>query len=368
MASSFYYLVALVQNLFYGETAYMENKKTYRIVAKNRKKDGTVEIQAEIDSEELGRYRAAALQELAENLKLPGFRKGHIPESVAVQYLPSEEILERTARKTLAAAYPHIIGELERKPISSPRIAITKLAMGNPLAFTLSIAVAPDVKLPNYKTIAKQVMDKKEEQEVSEKEVDDIIQEFLKIMQKRKSEEGKETETPRLTDELAKELGPFKTAEEVRTRIREDLKRQKEAAIKKQKREELAEALAEAVKMSVPDIAIEEEMDQARNALQEHLEKQNLPKEEFLKKMGKTEEKLWEEERRSIERQFKTRLILEGIAETEQITATPEEIERELQVFKKQNPDANEEETRTYLSLIIRNEKTIRFLEEKGGK
>ncbi len=84
--------------------------------------------------------------------------------------------------------------------------------------------------------------------------------------------------------------------------------------------------------------------------------------------MGKTEEELWEEERQSIERQLKTRLILEGIAEVEHIAATPEEIEQELQVFKKQNPKANEEETRVYLSLIIRNEKTIRSLEEEGKK
>ncbi len=350
----------------------MENAKTYRIVAKNRKKDGTAEIQAEINPEELDRHRAAAICELSSDLKLPGFRKGHIPESVALQHLPSEEVLERTARKTLAAAYSHVIRELEWKPLSSPRITITKLAFGNPLAFTINIAVAPDVKLPNYKVIAKKIMSGQENEEVSEKEVDDVINEFLKIMQKRKVEESKEkskeTEMPQLTDELAKELGPFKTADEVRTRIREDLKRQKETAMKKQKREELAKALAETTHMDVPDLAIEEEMDRARNALQEHLEKQNLPREEFMKKTGKTEEELWGEERQSIERQLKTRLILEGIAEAEHIAATPEEIEQELQVFKKQNPEANEEETRAYLSLIIRNEKTIRFLEEKGKK
>src|SRR3989338_10307855 len=90
-----------------------------------------VEIEGELDAETLESYFGKALKKLGENLKLDGFRKGKIPETVLLSNIPENAILEEMAELALAEHYPKMIESEKLEAISRPEISITKLARKN---------------------------------------------------------------------------------------------------------------------------------------------------------------------------------------------------------------------------------------------
>src|SRR3989339_1828570 len=143
-----------------------------------------VEIEGEIEVDIFESYFAKALKKLGENLKLDGFRKGKIPESVLLSNIPEISILEEMANMALSEYYPKILEDEKIDAISRPEISITKLARKNPLGFKIKTAVLPAIKLPDYKKIAQKVIagvtDAEKNFEVTEKELKDTILDIRK--------------------------------------------------------------------------------------------------------------------------------------------------------------------------------------------
>ena len=143
-----------------------------------------IEIEGEIDAEKFESYFSVALKKIGETLKLDGFRKGKIPESVLLSKIPEISILEEMAEMALAENYPKIIADEKIDAISRPEISITKLARKNPLGFKIKTAVLPEIKLPDYKKIAKEVISKitdaEKNIEVTDKDLDDTIMDIRK--------------------------------------------------------------------------------------------------------------------------------------------------------------------------------------------
>ena len=143
-----------------------------------------VEIEGELESEIFESYFTRALKKIGETLKLDGFRKGKIPESVLLSNVPEIQILEEMAQIALSEHYPKIIEDEKIDAISRPEISITKLARKNPLGFKIKTAVLPAIKLPDYKSIAKKIVgsvtDAEKNFEVTEKELEDTILDIQK--------------------------------------------------------------------------------------------------------------------------------------------------------------------------------------------
>lgn len=114
-----------------------------------------VGIVGEIAATDFEQYRSGALAYLKENTELPGFRKGHVPESILLERLGKMAILEEMAERALRDIYPKIIAENKIEAIDRPQISITKIADGNPLGFKILQTVLPEIKLPDYKAITK---------------------------------------------------------------------------------------------------------------------------------------------------------------------------------------------------------------------
>ena len=127
----------------------------------------------------MAKYRSKALANLGKGIKIDGFRQGHVPEERLVQHLGEMAILNEMATLTLSRVYPEVIKVNELSVISPPQISITKLAKDNPLGFSATVAVLPEVKLPDYKAIAAEINQAKElKNEVTEAEVDKQIEDI----------------------------------------------------------------------------------------------------------------------------------------------------------------------------------------------
>ena len=204
------------------------------------------------------KYEEKALEKINERVELPGFRKGKAPVDMIKSSVPEMELLEEMAEKALSDNYGKILEENKIDAIGRPQIAITKIGKGSDLEFKILTAVIPEVKLGDYKKIAKTENSKEENKKeivVEEKDVEKVINDLRKMRanQKNNSHEGHEgmteeehaqahaneidlsaqaevpeNEWPAFDDEFAKSFGNFKTADELKEKITANLKTEKE--------------------------------------------------------------------------------------------------------------------------------------------
>jgi len=165
-----------------------------------------VQIDVQLEPEEFEQHRGDAVASLAKEVKLEGFRPGHVPSAVAEKKLGEAAILSEVARLAITETYGKILEEQKLDVVGEPEVQIVKLAAGNPLEFQIKVAVLPEVELPEYKTIAKE--SEKRKVEIEEKEVDDALQ-WLKESRKTKDGLSGQEVTPEINDDFAKQVGNF---------------------------------------------------------------------------------------------------------------------------------------------------------------
>ena len=152
-----------------------------------------VVITGEVPFEELEKHRAGAVSAVSKEVEIDGFRKGHIPESVLIQKVGEMTILTEMAERTLSQVYPELVVLHKLDVIGYPKISLTKLAKGNPLGFSITVAVVPDITLPDYTKIAKDINKEKESKEVTDDEVEKQVKDILrqKVAYERLQEKAK---------------------------------------------------------------------------------------------------------------------------------------------------------------------------------
>lgn len=336
----------------------MEDKKLYTNLKVGKPKDGVIEINGEIPADIIEFHRKDVLSEVKQEAEIPGFRKGNAPEEIVLKQVNMNHVLEDAAEEALSVAYPAILDDNHLVPISSPRVTFVSLALGNPLVFKISIAVEPEVTLPNYKKIAKTIKEKKAPVEVMDKDVEEVIQQLLTM---RQGEDGK---IPELTDELVKTFGKFENVTEFKEKLKENIKSEKEMDGARIRYEELAKQLVDEAKLVVPAPLGEDEMYAAHGRLHKELEKRKMSEEEYFKIIKKTEEEYMKEKKEAIERQLKTKFILKAIAKKENIVADEKEVEKEVAHAAEHYPDTNPDAFKAYVEEMLVNEQTLKFLEE----
>ena len=215
----------------------INTQKIYHTKSVNKLENSEIEFEGEIKSEHLKSYRNKALEEMKKEAEVPGFRKGHVPESMLIGKVGELSILEEGAYKAIREALPHLLSEHEYDFIGAPEVTITKIAHGEPLGFKIKIAVMPEVELSDYKKIAKAENSKETPKaEVSEKEVEESIGQILKSVAD-KSDKNENPKIPELNDELVKKLGDFKDVSDFKVKIKNILTKEKDKTREKEEAE-----------------------------------------------------------------------------------------------------------------------------------
>ncbi len=321
-----------------------------------------VEITGEIPTEEVARFRVRALRKLNETATIPGFRKGRVPEDVLVRHVGEARLMEETAELALSHTYPRIVEEHKLAVLGQPEITITKLAAGNPLGFKIKTAVFPAVTLPDYKTAAKDLLRSRPKKilEVTEAEVESMLRAF-----RPKTEHGA-TEPPPLTDEEIKKLGDFKDVADLKTRLKEDMLKQKERREREEVRAAIAEKIIGETSIPLPPVLIENEILKMFGQFRQDIERMGMKFEVYLSKIKKSEDDLRKEWRPDAEKRAKLELILPAIAEAEKITPADVDIERETKHLLEHQKDADPERVRLYIENLLTKEKVFQFLESQN--
>lgn len=264
-------------------------------------------------------YTKAALEEMAKDAELEGFRKGTAPKELVKQRVGSHKILERAAKLAIEKIYPQIVVENKIEPLGYPEVDITKLAENEPLEFKAVISVFPEIKLADYRAIAAQT--------------------------------------------VAKEV--VLTEDEIKR-----LKMEKERHEREHEREDLINKIAAASELEVPEVLVAGETEKMMRQLKERTpEMLRMSFEDYLAKSKKTEKDLEGEIFDQNRQKIKNYLVLEEIAKREKIEPTAEEIETAV----KQAANASEgegldsERLKEYYRDVVKTEKVFELLESLFG-
>src|SRR5258708_1740608 len=141
--------------------------------------------------------------------------------------------------------------------------------------------------------IAKEEMAKEGAMEVAEGEVEETIGGVKKSRSTLKDEKG-EPILPELTDDFAKSVGNFESAEDLKKKLRENIGQEKKMRLREKKRLATLERIATEIKAEIPDILINSESEKMLFRLKSDIERLSLKWDEYLKNVNKTEQELKE--------------------------------------------------------------------------
>lgn len=352
--------------------------------------DSQVKITGELPFVELESERTAALVALGKNIEIDGFRKGNVPTKVLEKHLGEMNVLAEMAERAISHAYPHIIEEHKIEAIGYPDIQITKIAPGNPLAFTATVSVVPPVELPDYKKIAKEANKEKPAAEVTDEEVTKQINDILRQkaayerMQKKAAmtdeeraaekeedliqteEDLNKLEIPELTDDVAKSIGQpgqFEGVDDLKAKLREHLELEKKNEVVAKHRAALTDKIVEETKVTLPKLLIDSEINQMLAQMQEDLDRSELKLDDYLSHIKKTKEELTKEWEPAAEKRAKLQLVLNEIAKKEEMVPEKEAVDEQVKVLMERFKDADEQRVRLYVASVLLNEEVMKKLE-----
>ena len=140
----------------------------------------------------------------------------------------------------------------------------------------------------------------------------------------------KEKELPELDDEFATTASEFDTLDELKADLRERLTRVRRYEQGAQARDRLIDKLNEIVDVPLPESAVKAEVDAREHNLEHQLERIGVSRAVYLETEGKTEEEFAAELRESSEKAVKSQLVLDALAEKEELGVEQEELTEHL--------------------------------------
>lgn len=142
-----------------------------------------------------------------------------------------------------------------------------------------------------------------------------------------KVKEIKEKILPPLDDEFAKDLGDYASLEDLKVKLKGEIEKEKEMALKRQLKDQILDQLIQSNPFEVPESMVIEQTKALVSDTKLRLASQGI----VLKSLNIPEEKLQEDYREVAQKQVRSYLILEKIAAQEGITVTDEEADERLQ-------------------------------------
>ena len=151
-----------------------------------------------------------------------------------------------------------------------------------------------------------------------------------------KLHEIKVKELPEVDDEFAQDAADCDNVEALKKSLADEIKKQKEDENEREIRTQIFDKLSENVVAEIPEVMVENELDNQIKDIDYRLSSQGIGFENYLKYMGMTVEQYREKAKPDAEKQVKIRLALEKIVELENIEVSDDDVEAEYKKFAEQ--------------------------------
>jgi FKBP-type peptidyl-prolyl cis-trans isomerase (trigger factor) len=274
--------------------------------------NNTAEIVVKISWDEIQKEYSAAFDALHRDFSFEGFRKGKVPRAIAEKHIAKETVFQRLIRELLPKIYSDLIKEEKLQPIVSPKIELVKAKENEEWEIKFTIAEKPAIDLGDYK-------EKIKETKAKAKKAD--------IWVPGKGEEKK---------------APVKDNQKILN--------------------EVLSALMKAVKIEIPDLIIEEELNRRLTALVDDIQKLGLTVDAYLKSKQTTIEQLKEKFSQEIKDTYRLEFILGEIADKEGIKVEQADLDHLFNHLKDEKERKEAQSNAYFYASILRKQKTLDYL------
>jgi trigger factor len=131
-----------------------------------------VRINVEVPFTELQPDIDTAFQQMAKQVRMPGFRPGKVPVKLLEARVDKQEMFNQVIGDAVPARYSEAVTTSEVQPLGQPEIDITNQVYGEDLTFTAEVDVRPEIELPELEGLKITV----DPIEVTDEEVDAELQ------------------------------------------------------------------------------------------------------------------------------------------------------------------------------------------------
>ena len=118
-----------------------------------KKLSTSVEFSVEFDKNDFEPARLKALERLARDIKVPGFRNGKAPANVVEQHVNPNDLASQTLDIVVRTAIPKLFDKEKLIPVSVPHVDIQKYVPGEMAELTIKADILPEVKLGDYEKV-----------------------------------------------------------------------------------------------------------------------------------------------------------------------------------------------------------------------
>lgn len=153
-----------------------------------------VQLTITLDAEALASAEKVAVKKLSQTVKVPGFRQGKVPASVAAKHIDQQALQEQLMDDAISKAVAEAFLAEKIQALDRPMVDIKKYVPGEQLEFTAEVDVLPPVKLGDYKKLGV----KAQKATVKDEDINDVIERMRagfaeKKEVKRAAKDGDET-------------------------------------------------------------------------------------------------------------------------------------------------------------------------------
>lgn len=187
-----------------------------------------------------------------------------------------------------------------------------------------------------------------------------------------KINEIKAKELPELDDEFAKDVSEFDTLDELKDDLKKQIAERKEANAKTDFENQIIEQICENMEVEIPECMFTQKCDEMVQDYAYRLQMQGLDLNTYLQYLGQTMDQFKEQFMEGAKQQVKTKLALDAIVKAENIEASEEEIEAEVNKLAEQyNMEADKIKAAVpteQLSADITTRKAVDFIVDNAVK
>jgi trigger factor len=117
--------------------------------------DSKVRLEVEVPGDEVEAELQRVALAAAQDMKVPGFRKGKVPAQVAVRQLGRPALLDEAIRHGMPEWYEEAVNAAGIAVVGHPKVDVGDVpeAKGDPLTFTVEVAVRPKATLGDWKGV-----------------------------------------------------------------------------------------------------------------------------------------------------------------------------------------------------------------------
>ena len=175
-------------------------------VTVERQPDSRVLLRVEAPAAELETAIGAALRRLAGRVRLPGFRPGKAPAAMVERAVGWEAVRQEAVDSLLPDLYTRALERAAVQPVDDPELDLQPVERGQPVVFTATVTVRPEVELGDYRSLRVEVP----ATEVTDEQVEEMLEEL-----RRRNSELRDVERPAEAGDVLRATLVMRRGEEV---------------------------------------------------------------------------------------------------------------------------------------------------------